>query len=512
MFYLFSNSFRILSFVLFLILTFSFSEISWAQAGSLDTSFGIDGKVITTLGTYSDKANALAIQGDDKILMAGSKFSSFTKSDFALVRYMDDGSLDSSFGVGGEVITTIENRSEAHAIAIQNNGKIIAGGASKWFINLARYNTNGSLDTTFGDNGIVITDVPDYYGAVCRSVAIQDDGKIIIGGYASDSGDDQRHFIVLRYLSNGSLDTTFGANGMVIGSQGECHSVKIQNTGEIVLGGTNSGYFFIEKYHSSGTLDLSFGLNGKVVTFVETTAQGRSMVIQDDGKILLGGFSHTSQYNYALVRYNTNGLLDSFFGFYGVSITSIGDKGMAYSLAVQSDGKILLSGNSYTDSNIFHLTVARYQTDGTLDTDFGQGGKVITPIGDSYSTGQTIGIDNYGKIMVGGYTYIDSNVDMALVRYHSVDNIGIDENNTIKENHSIIPNPFSQSTSIQLNSPVNHAELMIYNIHGQLVNYRHNISGSEIPLFRQDLPSGLYYLKIIEGQRTIVEDKLIITD
>lgn len=510
MFYLFSSQSRLSPLILMVLLILGFSETNLAQPGSLDTTFGVNGKVITTLGTYTDRANTMAIQGDDKILMAGSKYSSFTNADFAMVRYLSNGTLDPSFGQGGEVITPIENRSEANSIAIQNDGKIVLGGGSKWYINLARYNTDGSLDTNFGDGGIVITDVQDHYSEVCSSIAIQNDGKIIVGGYAADSGDDLRHFIVLRYLSNGTLDTTFGTNGIVIGNNGECHSVKIQNTGEIVLGGVDHVYFSIEKYTSNGAPDLSFGINGKVLTSVETTAAGRSMVIQDDGKILLGGFSNAGNFNFALVRYQSNGLLDSNFGSLGIVTTSIGSNSKAYSIALQSDGKILLSGDSKIDSTIFHLSLARYNTDGTLDTGFGQDGKVITVIGDSFGTGQSIGIDNNGKIMVGGYVYNDSNIDMTLVRYNSSDNIGLEETALSENKITIYPNPFNATTRLYSSVVLNDAQLSIYNASGELVKRITQISGQEIQLSRNNLPSGFYYLKLTENNRIIKEDKVVI--
>jgi len=510
MFYLLSSLSRFSLFILMVLFILSFSETSLAQPGSLDATFGVNGKVITTLGTYTDRANAMAIQGDDKILMAGSKYSSFTNADFALVRYMSNGTLDPSFGQGGEVITPIESRSKAKSIAIQNDGKIVLGGGSKWFINLARYNTDGSLDTTFGDGGIVITDVLNHYSEVCNSMAIQNDGKILVGGYAADSGDDLRHFIVLRYLSNGTLDSSFGTNGVVIGSHGECHSIKILATGEIVLGGTDNFYFSVEKYDSNGLPDLSFGVNGKVLTEVETTAEGRSMVIQNDGKILLGGFSNAGTFNFALVRYQNNGLLDSNFGLLGVVTTSIGSKSKAYSIALQSDGKILLSGDSKIDSTVYHLTLARYNTDGTIDTGFGQDGKVITVIGDSFSTGRAIEIDNTGKIMVGGYVYNDSNIDMTLVRYNNTEDVGIEELPMPNNEISIYPNPFKTSTTLYSNTPLHNAVLTLLNTKGQIIQQVKHISGQEIQHLGHQLPNGVYYLKLTENTKIIAEDKLII--
>ena len=276
-----------------LLISSGFPTHSFAQsAGTLDNTFGTNGIVITALDTFRDYGNSIVIQNDGKIIMGGSTNNSFTSSDFALIRYNNGGALDNTFGVSGKVITPIENRSEGHSVAIQSDGKILLGGYSKSYLNLVRYNSDGSLDTAFGLGGIVITDVPGYYNERCKSVAIQSDGKILLGGYGQHFSNDNSYFTIVRYNTDGSLDSTFGINGIVVGGLGQGNSMNIQSDGKILLAGSyvlpGDTRFTVERYNSNGTLDATFGIGGKVTTTIALGSQSYSMSIQSDGKILLG--------------------------------------------------------------------------------------------------------------------------------------------------------------------------------------------------------------------------------
>lgn len=496
-----------------LVLSAGFQTYSLAQStGTLDTSFGVNGKVITPIDTISDKGYSIAIQSDDKIILGGSTMNSWTSYNFALLRYNNDGTMDNTFGTGGKVITPIETQSEGYSVAIQNDGKILLGGADQWNINLVRYNNDGSLDTTFGIGGIVITDIPGYYDENCKSVAIQSDGKIIIGGFAAHGGNDVRHFVLLKYNSNGSLDTAFGAGGIVIGGLGECQSLKIQNDGKILLGGTSNLSFAVERYNSNGILDTTFGIGGKVTTYFEYNGFGNSMEIQSDGKIILGGHHGllSGSSAFALVRYLSDGSLDNSFGIGGIVTTPVGISSRGRSVVIQSDGKIILAGEAKDGSNLFDFALVRYNSNGTLDATFGLGGKTITPIGISYSSGESVGIDSNGKILLGGFAYNGSSVEMALLRYHSNASVGIGSFKQI--DNTIYPNPFNSSTTILFSTPLHNAELNIYNAYGQLVNHLENISGQDIQLSRNNLPSGIYFFQLTENNKIIGADKLIISD
>ena len=213
-----------------------------AADGDLDTTFDTDGKVTTAIGTSDDNGTAVAIQSDGKIVAAGLSLNG-TSYDFALARYNTNGTLDTTFDTDGKVVTPFGSSIDiAYSVAIQADGKIVAAGSYNNGTDndfaLARYNTNGSLDTTFDTDGKVVTSFGSGYD-VAHSVAIQSDGKIVAaGGY--DNGTDW-DFALARYNTNGSLDTTFDTDGKVVTPFGsgddEAYGVAIQSNGKIVVAG-----------------------------------------------------------------------------------------------------------------------------------------------------------------------------------------------------------------------------------------------------------------------------------
>lgn len=488
-----------------------FLSISKAQSVFLDNTFGLGGKVTTSIDSFGDEGNFTAIQSDGKILYGGRTRNSFITSDFALVRCNSDGSLDNTFGIAGKVSTFIENRSNAQSIAIQSNGKILLGGFSNWFINLARYNSNGSLDTTFGISGKVITDIVGYYSEKCKSVVIQSDGKILVGGYGKHSTNDGNYFVLVRYNNNGTLDSSFGTNGVVIGTEGSGYSLVIQNDGKILLGGSSNLNFALVRYNNNGTLDNSFGISGKVITSIGISSEANTLGIQSDGKILLGGYAvNGSNFSdFALARYNSSGSLDNSFGIGGKIITPLGAfNSKGNSLGIQSDGKILLAGNTVNGSNDF--AIARYESNGTLDNSFGTSGKVLTPLSTSYSNCSSLSIQNDGKILLGGYAYNGVKTDMTLIRYTSSALSVIEETSSKLQEYIIFPNPFNSSTSIKFNSQLHNAEIVIFNLFGQVVKQKISISEQELQISRDNLQSGIYFLHLIENQKIISVKKLVI--
>ncbi len=339
--------------------------------GSLDAGFGTNGKVTTPIGTYG-VAYAVAVQTDGKIVAVGQGYSGSTYV-FALARYNADGTLDTGFGTNGKVLTPIGAAdSYAYAVALQTDGRIVAAGqsytGSGYSFALARYNPDGTADAGFGTNGIVVTAIGSYDAV--NGLVIQSDGKIIAAGY-SDNG-SQYVFALARYNSSGTLDASFGQNnnGKVmtpIGSKDdEAYAVAIQADGKIVATGYSNGgtcdLFALVRYNADGTLDTGFGTNGNVTTGLGSSDQSRAVGIQDDGRIVAAGYSYTgSEYVFALVRYNVNGTLDAGFGTDGKVLTAIGSyDDEINAIAIQSDAKIVVGGYSQTASNE-HFALARYQ-------------------------------------------------------------------------------------------------------------------------------------------------------
>lgn len=225
----------------------------YLPTGSLDGSFGGGGVRISTLSGGADEAYALAIQSDGKILAGGYATRTGTGQDFALVRYLGNGTPDSSFNGSGVVFTAITSSQDyINDIAVQDDGKIVAAGvatinSSDWA--LARYNSNGSLDNTFGSGG---QQTHVFYSTDDRafSVAIQPDGKLVVAGRAHNPASLSDDFTLMRFGSDGSVDTTFGNSGVVATQMGDgpnsfdsIGSIVILESGKILAAGfaDNSG-------------------------------------------------------------------------------------------------------------------------------------------------------------------------------------------------------------------------------------------------------------------------------
>jgi uncharacterized delta-60 repeat protein len=387
--------------------------------GSPDTGFGTGGIVQSYFGSNQDIANSVAVQVDGKILVAGTGAMpgpTTGNSFFAIVRYNPDGSLDTTFN-GGRVLTTFADiggagNSEINSIAIQPDGRIVAAG---YFITtstgqrqfaLARYNADGTLDTTFGTQfslgpfsfgtGEVLTDFNLRIGsrsASANSVAIQSDGRIVAAGYANDSSGNQV-FALARYFSDGTLDPDFQGTGKVETAvptfvNVEAHGVAIQADGRIVATG-GEGRFVLARYNLDGTLDGTFGLGGLVVTQFPAGIYdaAKSLALQADGKIVVAGDSESdlgASFNVGLARYNSDGSLDKSFSIDGFVTTHTGlASSPTHGVAIQPDGKIVAAGVSfYTPGLTFFLT--RYLGDagkltlGTPASSVSESGGAILP-------------------------------------------------------------------------------------------------------------------------------------
>ncbi len=379
----------------------TFALVRYNSDGTLDADFGSNGKVTTSSFNFWDKdtINEIKIQSDSKILAVGT-----AGYDFAVARYNADGSLDSNFDADGKVTTNVSlliknsYTNLGQSLAVQTDNKILVAGnahnsSSNWLSSLrfttnetsfalARYNSDGSLDSSLDKDGKLVSQIgkaksdfsmPAYGGYTsasnlydyANSLTIQSDGKILVAGSTGYTD-----FALARYNNDGSLDVSFDSDGKVItdfGASEEAQSVVIQSDGKILVGGYSGDYsshnFAIARYNNDGSLDTTFDTDGKVTTDFGGDDKGYSLAVQNDGKILIGGYSGN---NFALARYNGDGSLDETFNTSGRVTTDFGGDDKAYSLAIQSDGKIVLAGTSNND-----FAAARYNANGTLDTTFG---------------------------------------------------------------------------------------------------------------------------------------------
>ena len=513
----------LLGVLVFILYLYSIEGLN-AQPGNLDKSFGNNGIVLTTIGPRDNAIISIAIQQDKKIVGAGYTYNG-SNYDFALARYDTIGSLDPDFGTNGIVTTDIGHmNNSAYSLNIQNDGKIVlagyAGNSSYSDFALARYDTNGSLDSTFGINGVVITQF-DESSQILSSV-LEDDGKIIAVGREGGSGSpSQNVFALCRYNTDGTLDRTFGIEGKVITAINNVDdvatSVAIRKNKKILIAGWSyEGFnpnFALVQYNYDGSLDQTFGTDGKIVTSFPFSSLAWSLAIQKDDRIILSGASFDSKYyNFTLVRYNAYGSLDTTFGLNGhvVSKIGVGDN-FARAVKVQSDGKILVAGYSLDTNLKYDFTLAQYDTTGGLDKTFGINGIVTTSISGFNDWAFSIAIQNNGKIIVGGDAHFNDTISsFAITQYMPGLNMGIINAEVARNSILIYPNPIAErATLTYVLTEVSLVNVSLIDINGKVIKTFIDNQVQEIGTHSQDiflsagLASGTYFLIASTNKRCV---------
>jgi uncharacterized delta-60 repeat protein len=352
----------------------------------------------------------------------------------ASLAFAASGDLDVTFSGDGKMMTNFTNAFDgARAVAIQADGKVVvAGGASSTGVSgnfaLARYNANGTIDTTFSRNGRVTTNFTPGKD-LASAVAIQADGKIVAAGQARGTG---RRFAMARYNPNGTLDTTFGVDGRVTtnftAGLDSASGVVIQANGKIVAAGTayadcGCSKFALARYNSDGTLDAAFGGDGKVMTNFRFGGHANGVALQANGKLVVAG-SSSELARFAVARYRADGTLDDTFDVDGKVTTRMGlGETAATGVAIQANGKVVAVG--YTDAphefgDTFgpgKFALARYRVDGTLDAGFAGDGRVTTRFGSSGAAANGVAIQGNGKIVAAGVAA--GGRRFALARYNT---------------------------------------------------------------------------------------------
>src|SRR6476661_8515341 len=426
------------------ILTMTAAVVSHAQttAINLDPTFGTGGTVRTDFAGNIDQANAVAIQPNGQIVAAGSSFSnSKTVEDFIVARYNANGSLDKRFGKNGKITTDFfRNVDSISAVAIQPDGGIVvagfaqlggSGGTPRVFA-LARYRNDGTPDTSFGNGGALTTSFGGSFAAV-SAVMVQPDGKIVVAGtvdFNPDLPGSGLDFALARYNPSGTLDGSFGKGGKVVfdffGSFDQANGAVMQPDGKIIVVGSASYDsvnrdigFALARFNTDGSTDFGFGTGGKQITdFFGAGAKANGVVLQPDGKFVVAGTASDSATrpvatDIALARYNSDGSLDSAFGIGGETAIPFPDSAteQGNAVALLSDGKIVVAGAAFkTFATPPDFALVRYNSDGSLD------GTKTTDIAGGTDEGLAVAIQSDGKVVVAGRSF-RSNFDLTLARY-----------------------------------------------------------------------------------------------
>jgi uncharacterized delta-60 repeat protein len=416
----------------------SFAAARISSTGVLDTTFDGDGKTATVMGNSDDFTRSVVVQPDGKTLVAGYSYVN-TVAQFAISRFNVDGSLDATFGVGGKAIFPLRGIDDVGlGMTLQSDGKIVVVGYSNGSTTAAdfgvmRLTSSGARDATFGITGTGYT-ATDLLGQsrsdTARSVVVQPDGRIVVVGYSHNGSNFD--FAVARYLSTGALDTSFGTNGqrvIPIGSLGDyATSVALQSDGKIVIAGYSevsggTDVAVVRLNGTNGSDDTSFGVLGKKTLTVGTVDTANDVLIQSDGKIVLGGQTRLtgSDNDFLAMRLLSNGTLDSGFNGTGSVAVDLGTTGdIVYGVELQSDGKVLLGGVAYgVAANIPATSFAavRLTTAGSLDTSFDGDGKLQTAFGSTTNPDASLAMHADGRFVIASNRINGVSSDIVVAKY-----------------------------------------------------------------------------------------------
>ncbi|HRG28840.1 MAG TPA: T9SS type A sorting domain-containing protein [Chitinophagales bacterium] len=434
--------------------------------GSVDTSFNHDGFTWTNVGA-ADIPQDIALQPDNKIVVAGISIPFGDLTEFGIVRYHPDGTLDSSFSGDGKLAFAFDADSDyggAYAVAIQPDGKIVLGGTvwgeSGYDFAIARLNADGTFDESFDDDGKVVTDLDESSFDIIYDIALQDDGKLVVVGVNMSAADS---FVVVRYLPNGALDSEFDGDG--------------------------------KAFYDFG------GLSGEVLNDV---------LIQPDGKILAAGAVNNGvTMNFALVRLLDDGSPDLDFNGTGYNITSFPEESYIKQIGLLSDGKIVAAGKVYVDFD-FQIAIASFTQDGILDNEFNGDGKLVFDYGEQDCFATALAIQNDDKILATGSYFDGTDFAGFIARVFPVPAETLSVSNVNVPVFEIFPNPTDGNLSIVIDNLENSSCLIeLTDIYGKRIEIIEDAilapGKNEIHFtFPEYLSTGNYLLHINSASSRIV--------
>jgi uncharacterized delta-60 repeat protein len=386
-----------------LLLATTGADASSGTPGTLDRSFSGNGKVFVTIGSPDDDAYAEAIQPDGDIVLAGTANAGVSNENFGLVRLRPDGTKDGSFGRHGEVQTDLGGgQEEAFDVALQPDGRIVLVGWNANDMVIVRYLSDGRLDPTFGSGGVVTIDIGRYDQA--NAVAVDADERILVAGETSDGSVGRP--VLARLLSDGSLDPTFGSNGLVVGgrrSGATFEDMALQRDGRIVVTEVQHPNVLVRRFLPDGRKDPSFGTKGAASTPLTQTAHV-ALALRPDGDIVTAATvpgQGEDQGDFGVYALRADGSADAAFGTGGLATVDFaGSLDQAYAVTVGPDGSVIAGGDA-NDAEQRVFAVARLLPDGSPDPAFGHNGRVTTG-GGELGFVQDLALDASGRIVAAG--------------------------------------------------------------------------------------------------------------
>jgi len=445
-----------------------------AQAGNPDPDFSSNGLVTTSF--YSAKhtaANSVLIQKDDKILVSGYSGVPGNLDRAVLVRYHPDGTLDNTYNGNGKIMISYPGNHSYMISSIQLPDERILSlvsldNNSNDSIALYCFHPNGSLDPAFNTDGMATLNLGTAYQEP-TSLALQYDGKIVIGGYVGRQDEDFDKFFVVRFMPNGTPDITFGDDGVTITEVGEGYtnigSILIQPDGKIIAAGNgifnDLEKFAVARYEVNGALDNSFGEEGiAIASFSNSNARATGAVLQPDGKIVLGGYATAigGNHDFAVARFTTEGSLDNSFhgdGLTTIEVTTFAD--YARAILLQPDGKIVLGG--LTHSNMeggSNMSLVRLTVNGIPDYTFDNDGIVeFAAVSVNSDEIYSIAMQDDGKIVAAGYARNGDYNEIAVARFLSGLTVSTHEVAIPIKAISLYPNPANAQITIEYELSLN---------------------------------------------------------
>lgn len=443
-------------------LCFLWSNLQAQQLGILDTSFAING--ISAIDQSIFESNlALTIQPDGKIVSVGF-MEDHGKSKLTALRYLPTGNLDTTFGNKGVfAIAYRPHTNIAQAVTLQPDGKILVAGYTRNAqlptitneeLLVLRLDINGSIDSTFGTNGVKILN--QSYNERPIGIRVIENGKILIAG--NKFRENISNFLVYRLNSDGSVDNSFGTNGykevfITNNSWNYCYAMELQSDGKILLAGEatvlSEANFGLIRLNSDGSYDLTFSDDGKTTQNISALDDGaQAILLQPDGKIILGGYALTpdNKTETALIRFNPDGSLDPSFGASGMVLTQLGaEYSMIADLNLTASGNIIVAGTLNHYPTFFDLFLSKYTTEGVLDENFGDQGLIFTDYDGHYDGISDAQISSDGRIVVSGAVVSTSNSisEYLLARYWFGEGSDVTDILQVEDIAWAFPNPTS---------------------------------------------------------------------